>query len=175
MLATTNRNLRQEVTQGRFREDLFYRLNVLPLVLPPLRERPADIPPLVERTLRRYHGGAERVTEISEGALQRLQDYSWPGNVRELENLVQRAQVLAGNDHLDIEHLLFENEPEVEKVVEDSPSSLEADLKAREREIIFEALKSGNREAAAARLGISQRTLRHKLAPSAGRRGPDTG
>jgi len=165
VLATTNRDLRQEVDAGRFREDLFYRLNVLPLTLPPLRERPADILPLVERVLQRNLCGA-REPRISAAAKQKLQAYAWPGNVRELENLVQRAQVLAGDDEIDELHLLFENPSAAGASVSVLPTSLEEDLRNREREIIFEALRSGdgNREAAAARLGISPRTLRHKLA-----------
>ncbi|MGE0623978.1 MAG: sigma-54-dependent transcriptional regulator [Pseudomonadales bacterium] len=176
VLATTNRELRDEVREGRFREDLFYRLNVLPLCLPPLRERPGDVLPLVERTLSSQGGGVG----LSEEARGRLLAYHWPGNVRELENLVQRAMVLAGGGRIEVAHLLFENEPhrvvsvdlpvshqrEVQTEEAAGIGSLEEDLKAREREIIFDALKSGggSREAAASRLGISPRTLRHKLA-----------
>ena len=180
VLATTNRNLREEVSEGRFREDLFYRLNVLPLMIPPLRERPGDVIPLAKRTLasqaRRQQHAAPQITVDAQA---RLRSYSWPGNVRELENLIQRAQVLAGPADIRVEHLLFESEPHrvvsVEMPADEAPfetvdacteTSLEENLKAHEQEIIFEALRSdgGNREAAASRLGISPRTLRHKLA-----------
>ncbi len=171
VIATTNRELKAEVAAGRFREDLFYRLNVLPLILPPLRERPADILPLAEDVLRSSPClGSGTVPGFSEAAADRLRDYHWPGNVRELTNLVQRAAVLSDGGPIAAEHLLFEAGPaRVASVeLEETPEvvSLEDDLKAREREVIFEALRSGNgsREAAAARLGISPRTLRHKLA-----------
>ncbi|MEM8768377.1 MAG: sigma-54 dependent transcriptional regulator [Pseudomonadota bacterium] len=177
VIATTNRDLRQEVDAGRFREDLFYRLNVLPLMLPALRERPGDILPLATKSLRRQGEGA--IAELTPAAAAALEAYHWPGNVRELENLVARAQVLAAGRPVDVEHLLFECAParvvsvalEEETgtdaaIAEPAAVSLEEDLKAREREIIFEALRSGggSREAAASRLGISPRTLRHKLA-----------
>ncbi len=176
VIATTNRDLRAEVAGGRFREDLFYRLNVLPLTLPPLRERPGDILPLVERTLCARRAGA--CPELSDEAGERLLASHWPGNVRELENLIQRAVVLAGPGRIEVEHLLFESgacavasvdlpEAQPENTARVSAfASLEDDLRAREKEIIFEALRSGggSREAAASRLGISPRTLRHKLA-----------
>ena len=181
VLATTNRHLREEVRAGRFREDLFYRLNVLPLLLPPLRERPLDVLPLAGQTLRSNHRGPGPVPQISAEAGEKLIRYGWPGNVRELENLIQRGAVLAGGGDLMVEHLLFESEPsrvvsvEIPDPVgpdsgpglaESAACSLEDDLKAREQEIIFEALRNGggSREAAASRLGISPRTLRHKLA-----------
>lgn len=184
VLATTNRDLREEVRQGRFREDLFYRLNVLPLVIPPLRERRGDIIPLAERTLaaqtrRKNNQALGQMLQITPDAQAQLQAYRWPGNVRELENLMQRAQVLAGYADIGAEHLQFENEPHrvvsVELPADEQPTtdddadvetSLEDNLRAHEREIIFSALRSdgGNREAAASRLGISPRTLRHKLA-----------
>lgn len=184
VIATTNRELKGEVAAGNFREDLFYRLNVLPLSLPPLRDRPADILPLADDVLRNHLGRlpGEQACFSSE-AVARLGAYSWPGNVRELTNLVQRAAVLSDGSVIEAEHLIFEAEPaRVASVDLPAPAaapaeqqahadgsavvSLEEDLKAREREVIFEALRSGNgsREAAAARLGISPRTLRHKLA-----------
>jgi two-component system response regulator FlrC len=179
VIATTNRDLKAEVTQGNFREDLFYRLNVLPLNLPPLRERVGDILPLAEDVLLTSPGGGPQ--RFSSAAAARLTEYHWPGNVRELTNLVQRAAVLSDGSVIEAEHLLFETAParvasvdlplpvEALAVAEDEASqvvSLEEDLRAREREVIFEALRSGggSREAAAARLGISPRTLRHKLA-----------
>jgi len=179
VIATTNRDLKAEVTQGNFREDLFYRLNVLPLNLPPLRERVGDILPLAEDVLLASPGGGPQ--RFSRAAAAKLTEYHWPGNVRELTNLVQRAAVLTDGSVIEAEHLLFETAParvasvdlplpvEALAVAEEEASqvvSLEEDLRAREREVIFEALRSGggSREAAAARLGISPRTLRHKLA-----------
>ena len=179
VIATTNRDLKAEVTQGNFREDLFYRLNVLPLNLPPLRERVGDILPLAEDVLLASPGGGPQ--RFSSAAAAKLTEYHWPGNVRELTNLVQRAAVLTDGSVIEAEHLLFETAParvasvdlplpvEALAVAEEEASqvvSLEEDLRAREREVIFEALRSGggSREAAAARLGISPRTLRHKLA-----------
>jgi len=165
VLATTNRNLREEVTNGRFREDLFYRLNVLPLVLPPLRERPADVLAMVKQTLSQK-GACDLEIELSPAAQQKLQTHHWPGNVRELENVVQRAAVLAGDGMIDVEHLMFESVPCDAASEDTGVTSLEEDLRIRERQVIFRALQSdgGNREMAAARLGISPRTLRHKLA-----------
>jgi two-component system response regulator FlrC len=171
VIATTNRELKAEVAAGNFREDLFYRLNVLPLILPPLRERPADILPLAEDVLRSSSGlNAGTAPVFTQEAEACLSQYHWPGNVRELTNLVQRAAVLSDGAAIEVEHLIFEAGPprvaSVELEPDDQVVSLEEDLKAREREVIFEALRSGNgsREAAAARLGISPRTLRHKLA-----------
>ena len=174
VIATTNRDLKAEVESGGFREDLFYRLNVLPLTLPPLRDRPADILPLAEAVLHGCAGvGAGRgAARFSADAASQLSGYQWPGNVRELINLVQRAAVLADGATIELDHLTFEAGPvrvaSVELPEDEKPQvvSLEEDLRAREQEVIFEALRSGNgsREAAAARLGISPRTLRHKLA-----------
>lgn len=177
VIATTNRDLKAAVEEGDFREDLFYRLNVLPLNLPPLRERVGDILPLAEEVLRASPGnGPQRFSSM---ASARLAEYHWPGNVRELTNLVQRAAVLSDGSVIEAEHLRFEVEPaRVASVdlpmegmggtgdAESAVVSLEEDLRAREREVIFEALRTGggSREAAAARLGISPRTLRHKLA-----------
>ena len=144
VFATTNRNLREEVAHGRFREDLYYRLNVLPLVLPALRERPLDIMPLVEQTLRSNCTGSVLVTQVTESARERLLAHPWPGNVRELQNLIQRAMVLATSSTLEVEDLLFEKETAGVIAVDLVPASLEADLKAREREVIFEALRSAS-------------------------------
>lgn len=163
--ATTNRNLREEVEAQRFRADLYYRLNVLPLSVPPLRERPDDIIPLAAQVLGTSVGSGKTLKRLSSAAKDALVAHSWPGNVRELHNLVQRAMVLAGGDVIEVEHLQFD-EPQRARVEVDLPENLEADLKAREREVIFSALRQTgrSREAAAARLGISPRTLRHKLA-----------
>ena len=113
VIAATNRDLAAEVEKGRFREDLYYRLNVIHIHMPPLRERKEDIPLLVEHFLDkyRYEPGAIPTT-ISEEALARLVDYDWPGNVRELENAIERAVVLACGNPIIVEHLPFNRKRE---------------------------------------------------------------
>ena len=156
VLAATNRNLREEVAAGRFREDLYYRLSVLPLLVPPLRERPLDIEPLAMRFARRFVGAEARLTER---ALQKLKSHSWPGNVRELRNCMQRAAILAGAAPIDAAQLRLERPAAVE------PAEQPLSLEDAERETIRRILQrtNGNRSEAAAALGISPRTLRHKL------------
>ena len=192
VLATTNRNLRAEVAAGRFREDLYYRLNVFPLATSPLRERRDDVLPLAMRLLTARCRAGERIPALSADAAHMLLLYPWPGNVRELDNVMQRALILASGAviqpehvHLEIEGLEalpaalaaankaareFVSEPHRpvshEKVVEEgAPGGLSDSLSTRERDLIIEALRSdnGNRQAAARRLGISPRTLRYKL------------
>ncbi|MGH2445667.1 MAG: sigma-54-dependent transcriptional regulator, partial [Candidatus Limnocylindria bacterium] len=110
VITATNRNLAEEVEAGRFREDLYYRLNVIHVDMPPLRERKEDIPLLVEHFLVKFrHAPGEIPTSISEEALQRLVDYDWPGNVRELENAIERAVVLSRGNPITLEHLPFAN------------------------------------------------------------------
>ncbi len=165
VLATTNRQLREEVAAKRFREDLFYRLNVFPLHIPPLRERPQDILPLAKILLGRHAAG--ELVDFSADAQQKLRSHSWPGNVRELENTVQRAVILKTGNCLAAGDIQFENaltEPAPDALAADA--MLEGDLKAREQQLIVDALRAenGSRKEAAARLGISPRTLRYKLA-----------
>src|SRR5262249_20593607 len=96
VIAATNRNVRQMVADGKFQEDLFYRLNVIPIEIPPLRDRREDIPALVEHFVRKHaQRTGRRVEKIDEGVLAGLQQYDWPGNVRELENTIERAVVLS--------------------------------------------------------------------------------
>ena len=173
VLATSNRDMRAEVAAGRFREDLFYRLNVFPLHLLSLRERPGDILPLARLLLAKAENLTGTVVpEISEAAARRLQSYSWPGNVRELDNMMQRALILASGDCIDIDALHFEQTsprgaaPTAQEsiaVVADE-QDLNSDLRQREYQVIMDALKSGSRKSAADKLGISPRTLRYKLA-----------
>jgi transcriptional regulator with PAS, ATPase and Fis domain len=108
IIAATNRNLEDLVRQDAFREDLFYRLNVITLTIPPLRERREDIPLLVTHFIKRYTAqlGLSQIPHISGETMQRIVDYDWPGNVRELENAVQRSVVLATNGELNLEDLL---------------------------------------------------------------------
>jgi two-component system response regulator FlrC len=174
VLATTNRRLREEVAAGRFREDLFYRLNVFPIELAPLRERREDILPLAMVLLSRHCHPGSRIPALSADAAQRLLTYPWPGNVRELDNLMQRALVLCNGPLIEPAHILFEI-PAAPAGAPARPASdafasagldLAVGLAATERELIFDALRveGGRRHAAAQRLGISPRTLRHKLA-----------
>ena len=169
VLATSNRQLADAVNDGRFREDLYYRLNVLPLRLPPLRERPADILPLAQRFLLRYsHAGQE--LSFSEDAVARLRQTRWRGNVRELENSVQRAALLCGGREVRAADLDFadslQSQAGNDAPVAEVEPPLAGDLRDRERELIVAALSAsnGSRKDAAQRLGISPRTLRYKLA-----------
>ncbi|HCA27094.1 MAG TPA: sigma-54-dependent Fis family transcriptional regulator, partial [Betaproteobacteria bacterium] len=175
VLATTNRNMREEVAAGRFREDLFYRLNVFPLHVTSLRERKADILPLANRLIQKYCPEGRCVPHLSKDAQQALLSHPWPGNVRELDNVIQRALILMNGDQIEVEGLCFEfdvsNLPEPTQMSEASIETaagegLGDDLKSREFELILDALNRdrGSRKAAAERLGISPRTLRYKLA-----------
>ncbi len=171
VVASTNRDLEADVREGRFREDLFFRVSVIPLRIPPLRERPDDVPLLVEH-FARFHGrhGAVR---ISDAAALRLREHPWPGNVRELENRVLRAVVMAGSADLDVADF-FPKIPSGRghaaahsREVPDAPTGSwsGATLDQAERVLIENALRTtgGNRTRAAVLVGISVRTLRNKL------------
>ena len=170
VIATTNRNLMEEVGEGRFREDLYYRLNVFPLHLAPLRERRADIMPLAELFLTKYQP-ADRPLRLDLPAAEKIRRATWQGNVRELENCIQRATILCQPDGLVREEDVVIAEPlcGVELAVPEAKADqprLDGDLKQREHELICEALEASNgrKKEAAERLGISPRTLRYKLA-----------
>ncbi len=171
VLATTNRNLREEVAAGRFREDLFYRLNVFPLTLPPLCDRPRDIMPLARFLIQRQLQPGESAPEFSDGAVQLLMAHQWPGNIRELDNLIQRALILNDSQIIDVLDLNFEPDqvafalPETEKLAL-TQGQLTDDLKSVEEQMILDALRSeqGCRKDVADKLGISPRTLRYKIA-----------
>ena len=168
VLATTNRNLREEVDEGNFREDLFYRLSVFPMSLPPLRERRSDISPLVRGIVLKYSGG--RAIHLTPDAIIKLENYDWPGNVRELENCIQRAIILGGENTIDCKDIEFESDSSFGlDASDDKPDSdglLDGNLKAMESQTILDALTSvnGSRKVAAEKLGISPRTLRYKIA-----------
>jgi two-component system response regulator FlrC len=172
VLATTNRHLQEEVASGRFREDLFYRLSVFPIKIPPLRERIADIVPIANRLLQKYSAHLNENITLTAQAQQKLLSQPWPGNVRELDNVIQRAMVLKTGNEINAEHIYFEAADIIELSFEDKTqlssqdSILVSDLKDREQKLILEALKAGDgsRKYAADRLGISPRTLRYKLA-----------
>ena len=171
VIATTNRRLREEVAAGRLREDLYYRLNVFPLTIAPLRLRRDDVLPLAMQLLTAHCRPGQPIPALSAEAAHRLLTYTWPGNVRELDNLLQRALILLNGPVIGAGHIQFElaNEAPVGMSApppESAPSSLVGSLIQAERELILDALKSGqgNRREAAERLGISPRTLRYKLA-----------
>ncbi len=166
IVATTNRDLPKEVQKGRFREDLFYRLNVIPIQIPPLRDRKDDIPALVAHFLEKYaRENGKTVAGISEKAMSLLMDYDWPGNVRELENAVERAVVICKEAQIDERHL--PPDLSTRRPSEASEDGLRVGLTVHEveRMLIFKTLDAhrGNRTAAARVLGISSRTLRNKL------------
>ncbi|WKE66739.1 sigma-54 dependent transcriptional regulator [Gallaecimonas kandeliae] len=159
VLATSNRDLKEAVADGRFREDLYYRLNVFPLTWPALKDRPGDIVPLAQHLLARHGGTGKHFSEDAEASLA---GHSWPGNVRELDNVVQRALILCDGPQIGLEHLLIEGaEDELP-----NGDGLSGELKAQEAQIILDTLEAcnGSRQAVAEKLGISPRTLRYKLA-----------
>ncbi|MEQ6341978.1 MAG: sigma-54 dependent transcriptional regulator [Gammaproteobacteria bacterium] len=173
VLATSNRNLRAEVAAGRFREDLFYRLNVFPLPLPALRERKEDILPIARRLIERHSHGAYPLAVLSDEAARRLRVYAWPGNVRELDNVIQRALIMKSCAIISPADLHFETDAACTAPLissdQETPNEeicLDDDLKSHEQLLIIEALRTakGNRKEVAERLGISPRTLRYKLA-----------
>jgi two-component system response regulator FlrC len=163
VLATTNRDLKQYVTDGRFREDLYYRLNVFPLHIAPLRQRRDDILPLAEMAIRRHVIASQTTVTLSPGAEARLLAYDWPGNVRELENLVQRSLILLQGLTLGAHDLAFEGGPASVPVPD---AGLNEGVRNHEFQLIVDAMRQhgGKRTAVAEALGISPRTLRYKLA-----------
>ncbi|MBI5500815.1 MAG: sigma-54-dependent Fis family transcriptional regulator [Deltaproteobacteria bacterium] len=165
LIAATNRDLGALVRQGRFREDLYFRVAVVPLALPPLRERTGDLEPLVRRFLRELE--PRRNVEPTPAAWARLRAHPWPGNVRELRNAIERALVLAGDAPLDAAHLQLDASALAAPAASPGTTTLD-DL---ERRAILEALDAvgGNRKAAAERLGISLRTLQYRLKEYKGR------
>jgi two-component system, response regulator FlrC len=166
VIATTNRMLRTEVAAGRFREDLYYRLNVFPLALSPLRDRRDDILPLASHLLQQRARPGQRIPALTADAAHLLLTYAWPGNVRELDNLLQRALVLVEGSVIEAEHILFEKQPSRLEAVASGAPVLADTLQRAERDVILEALRAahGSRREVAEKLGISPRTLRYKLA-----------
>jgi two-component system response regulator FlrC len=177
VIATSNRNLPEEVRAARFRADLFYRLNVMSLRLAALRERRGDILPLARRAMLACARAGQAALSLSVEAEQKLLRYDWPGNARELNNIVQRAAWLAAGGIInaaDLDTGAASGIPVQDAPVQGTPAQaaqpmqdlgLERDLKDRERELILATLRvtGGNRKLTAERLGISPRTLRHKL------------
>lgn len=168
VLATTNRDMAAEVAAGRFREDLYYRLNVFPLNIPALRQRRGDILPLARKVLQRFAEQMGRpALRFSGEAEAALLAHGWDGNVRELENVVQRAAILAMTDVIEPSQLLLPTPsgPVVAVAANASTAELPMDMESIERRTILETLEqvNGSRKLAAERLGISERTLRYKL------------
>lgn len=171
IIATTNRNIHQAIEKGEFREDLFYRLNVIPLKIPPLRERLNDIAVLAEHFVDKYNRiDGRNVKGLTPAALAILEGLPFPGNVRELENIIERALLLCGGDMIHERDLYLENLPP--RFHEENPDTTTLDdvlvpgpLKEVEKKLIFHTLNktNGNRTHAAKILGISIRTLRNKL------------
>ena len=194
VLATTNRRLREEVAAGRFREDLYYRVNVFPLAIAPLRARRDDVLPLAMQLLSSRCRPGGRIPALSADAAHLLLTYNWPGNVRELDNLLQRALILLNGPVILPEHIQFElvgddgivtaaaaaasaaarTAPSIASAAASPPApalppsgaSLARSLNAAERDLILDALRAhqGCRRDVAEKLGISARTLRYKLA-----------
>jgi DNA-binding NtrC family response regulator len=165
IVAATNRDLRQMVAEGRFQEDLYYRLNVIPIVLPPLRERREDIPLLIEHFVGKHAKRAgKRIDGIEPGALKALQQYDWPGNVRELENAIERAVVLATGPVISQSSLFLLGAPG--PAAPGLPGlALRPNVEWVERETVRRALESagGVKKDAAELMGISQRALSYYL------------
>jgi two-component system response regulator FlrC len=163
VIATTNVDSEKAIHEGRFRKDLYYRLNVIPIKIPALRDRPDDITLLAQHFLDKYNRLHKRnLRGVSPASMRMLQEYSWPGNVRELENVIQRAILLSNDCELTPECLLFDGPPQerdISKGMELMPiSQMEKLMIGRALEVV-----EGNRTKAAEILGISVRTLRNKL------------
>ena len=165
VVATTNIRIEDLVKEGKFRKDLYYRLNVIPLKIPPLRERPGDVIQLAEYFLARYsEDNGSEIRSFSPEALKKIADYSWPGNVRELQNVVQRAVLISDSPVVSRECVIWE--PGLELCTEPASEFSLMPLCEVEKIMIEKTLSTveGNRTKAADILGISVRTLRNKLA-----------
>lgn len=164
VIAVSNVDLKQAVEDGKFRKDLYYRINVIPLTLPPLRKRPDDILPLAEHFIDRYcRENRKPVLNLTANAARKLQAYDWPGNIRELENTMERAVIITSGGKLPAGQILLEDEPAGgSNTIELRPGM---SVKEMEKELIARTLRkvNDNRTQAAEMLGISIRTLRNKL------------
>jgi two-component system nitrogen regulation response regulator NtrX len=166
VLAATNKNLEQEIARGAFRQDLFYRLNVIPFYVPPLRERRQDIPTLANYFLMEFSSGyGKKTRELSDAAMEILIRYPWPGNVRELRNLVERLVIVCPQAHIEPHHL----PPELFRGVAESPhhpySTLHEARSAYEREFILRKLQEHrwNMTQTATALGLERSHLYRKM------------
>jgi len=172
VIAASNKELAAEVEAGNFREDLFYRLQVIPIVMPPLRERRSDIPLLVRHFLEKHNRKRPgRPAEIAEEAMVHLWEYDWPGNVRELENLLERLVILSEDGRIDVDHLppsvrSFISEKKIPRpTLGEEGLDLNSAVEEFENRLIEEALRrtKGNKQAAARLLGLKRTTLVAKL------------
>ena len=164
IIATTNRNLYKEIENNNFRQDLYFRLNVIPVILPSLRERKEDIPVLADYFLNKYISGIDtHLIRISADAKKILTQYDWPGNVRELKNLIHRCTVMVDSEVLLPEH--FEHMLNVKKPGKDNGLTVGQTIEDVERELIYKTLENtgGNKTRAAEILDVTPRTLRNKL------------
>ena len=165
LIAATNRSLEDAVQQRQFRADLFYRLSVFPIHLPPLRERREDILPLAEFFMRRLHKRLDRrFTGIETGSAARLMAFSWPGNIRQLENVIEHSAILCDDDQLRIPTELLDEK----RIVLHTPSGLDATLRESEQTLIERALEQAQGRVsgpsgAAFRLGVPGSTLESKI------------
>jgi len=166
VLAATNRDLQAAIGEEKFREDLFYRLNVFPIEVPPLRERKQDIPVLVEYFVDRYASRlGKKITGINKKCMELLQSYHWPGNIRELQNVIERSVIISDSETLSIDESWFSRRV---PVIDSRTQPLSEKLEAQERQIIEAALAESNGrvsgpKGAAAKLGIPQSTLDSKI------------
>jgi len=166
VVAATNRNLEAAIAEGRFRDDLFYRLNVFPIEVPPLRQRKEDIPLLVEYFVDRYASKAgKNITGINKRSLELLQSYAWPGNIRELQNVIERSVIICDSENLSVDETWLGRRA---LPADSATQPLAEKLAAQERELIEAALAESNGKVsgpsgAAARLGIPQSTLDSKI------------
>jgi two-component system response regulator PilR (NtrC family) len=176
VIAATNKDLEKEIAEGRFREDLYYRLSVIPIHLPPLRERREDIPLLARAFLDRYRKDmGKNIDGIEPKAMERLEAYDWPGNVRELENTIERAVALETGRHITLEglperitryyqdHYAERGLPDRPTLIPDGGIDLEKHIRDAERAYLLAALEcaGGVRIRAAALLKMSYRSFRH--------------
>ena len=185
ILATTNRKLKEQVEQGLFREDLYYRLSVFPIKIPALKDRVGDILPLAMELIKKHNQEGKKLHVFSADAATVMQNYGWPGNVRELDNVIQRALILQQNGCILPENLVFEGDMEQPMILAESHhavapepmqpvinipvetnASLGASVRSTEESIILQTLRDekGSRKITAEKLGISPRTLRYKIA-----------
>jgi len=158
VIATTNRDLQEECREGRFREDLYYRLNVFPLRLPPLRERPADIALLATSFAEKFSAAeSKEIRGFTGEGVALLKGRPWRGNVRELENVIRRAVLLCDREWIGVDHLLFDDP--------DGTNGFKGRIRDMEKEMILRTLKEvdGNKARAAEILGVTVRTIRNKL------------